>query len=559
LVADSRPLAGKLPSTHSALGAERSNVSGETFSSKKPDARPFMSRGVAIYFGVLFVLTLIALIPGTITIGLLLFIGPGLTLIVSGTLLYYSIAVLPAYFIHRLFRRRLLAAAVAAVSLAAAAVLPHYIDGYLLGRLVAGDHSDPPTSFQPRSFELPYPESDNYWTNWRRPESHLRTPPPSCADLCQQLLFKGYVDQVFVGGDASQDPLASGTIVITGGRVYHITGKGNHVIRPSELSHDSSVQEIPIGRVLNPTAFFKPKWRRFRLQQREACPDTLSLIEGEFVRQVVGGRCLLEDTVDSSDADAVLSVAKSGQGDPRQNSELSRIQTGPTTVTITERRDHRTIPVEVKTTLVAHYATMPFYFSPIRCGGSNIPDLCLVVATDPFPESFADPFAMIGRRYGWAIAPTPWLAHRSVSVADDERTLVGAILQQDYGADGYIPMTPSRLVASFVNARLKSGELNGDDIELIRALLKQRAFAVSIESNLPPSTYQALKPLLPEMFERIAYRADGQSEIVQSLDVILDHFAAEDTDPYSLALCRDHNNADLRVCYKREFRNAHQN
>jgi hypothetical protein len=315
----------------------------------------------------------------------------------------------------------------------------------------------------------------------------------------------------------------------------------------------------PVATAPKPAEIFKRTWRRFRLQRREACPDTFSLIEGEFVHEVVGGRCLVEDTVDSADADVGLSIAETRRQDPRQNVALSRIQTGPTTVTITERHDHRAIPVEVKTTLVAHYATMPFYFGTIRCGGSNIPNLCLVVATDPFPSSFADPFEMIGRRYGWAIAPIPWLAQRSVPVADDERTLVGAILQQDYGANGYIPMTPSRLVASFVDARLKSGELNEDDIALIRTLLKQRAFAVSIESNLSPSTYQELKPLLPEMFERIAYRADGQSDIVQSLNVILGHFSAEDTDPYSLALCGERKNADLRVCYRREFRNSHKN
>ncbi len=519
-----------------------------------------MSRGVAIYFVVLFVLTLIAFLPGAVTIGLLLFIGPGLTLIASVTLLYYSVAVLPAYFIHRFSRQRLLAAAVAAICLAAAAVLPHTIDGYLLGRLVAADHSDPPTSLQPRSIELPYPEADNYWTNWRRPESHLITPPPPCTDLCQQLLFKGDVDQVFVGGDASQDPLADGSIVVTGMKVYHLTGHERRVIHPAELSHDRSAQEIPVQRLLNPAAFFKPKWRRFRLQQRDTCPDTMSLIAGEFVQQVVGGRCLVEDTVDSPATDVVLSISKPPrQGDPGQYPALNRIQAGPETVTITERHDHRAIPVEVKTTLVAHYTTLPFYFGTVRCGGSNIPNLCLVVATDPFPESHADPFAMIGRRYGWAIAPTPWLAHRSVPVTDDERTLVWAILKQDYGAGGYIPMTQSRLVASFVNARLESAELNGDDIELIRALLKQRAFAVAIETKLPPSAYQALKPLLPEMFERIAYRADGQSDIVQSLNVILDHFSAEDTDPYSLVLCRERKNGDLRVCYKREFRNAPKN
>jgi hypothetical protein len=139
-----------------------------------------------------------------------------------------------------------------------------------------------------------------------------------------------------------------------------------------------------------------------------------------------------------------------------------------------------------------------------------------------------------------------------------------AILKQDYGAGGYIPTAPSMLVASFVNARLESEELNQDDIELIRVLLKQRAFAAAIDSNLPPSTCQAaLKPLLPDMFERIADRAHGQDAIVGSLIAILGRFPAEDTDPYWLAVCRDRR--DLWVCRKREMhrarkiRSGHQN
>jgi hypothetical protein len=61
------------------------------------------------------------------------------------------------------------------------------------------------------------------------------------------------------------------------------------------------------------------------------------------------------------------------------------------------------------------------------------------------------------------------------------------------------------------------------------------------------------------MFERIADRLDGQNEMVQSLNVMLDHFPAEDTDPYAPALCQEAKNGDLRVCYKRESRNAHKN
>jgi hypothetical protein len=510
-----------------------------------------MSRGLAIYFGILFVLTLISLSSDAITIGLLLFMLPGLILIASSTLLYYSIAVLPAYLIDRFFAKRLLAIVVAAIGVAAAALLPHYVDGYLLGGLVAADHSDPPPSFRPRSFELPYPKLGNYWTNWRRPESRRSPPPAPCTDLCQQLLFKGNVDQVVIRDNP--DPLSDGTLVI-------------RQIRAFRLGGDGLVQDIhPSATAPNPADVFKRKWRRFRLEQRVACPDTLSLIEGEFVREVLGGRCLVEDTVDSADPDVVLSITEPRrENHPGDNAELRRIQTGPTTVTITQRRDERAIPVEVKTTLVAHDATIPFHFTAERCGNGFIPPYCLVVATDPFWRSFADPYEMIARRYGFAIARTPFSTRFAVPVSDDDRSTVVAILKQDYGAGGYIPTAPSMLVASFVNARLESEELNQDDIELIRVLLKQRAFAAAIDSSLPPSTYQAaLKPLLSDMFERIADRAHGQDPIVGSLIAILGRFPAEDTDPYWLDVCRDR--GDLWVCRKRErhrarkIRNGHKN
>lgn len=42
--------------------------------------------------------------------------------------------------------------------------------------------------------------------------------------------------------------------------------------------------------------------------------------------------------------------------------------------------------------------------------------------------------------------------------------------------------------------------------------------------------------------------------MVQSLNVMLEHYPAEDTNPYSSALCQDSKNARLRVCYQREFR-----
>jgi hypothetical protein len=521
-------------------------ASNEIAAMDRPGSRPFVSRGVAIYFGVLFVLTFIAFLRDSITIAMFMFIVPAFILMASPTLLYYSTAALPAYFVNRYSGNRVLAVTIAVASLTCAAVLPHYIGWYLLERLVVSGHSDSPYSLPPRSFELPFPEADNYWTNWRRPESHLRPAPPPCTDLCQQLLFRGHAEAVFIRGDLGQDPMAAGKMVITGGKAYRLTGGG-------------SVQEIPARRTLNSAEFFKPKWRRFRLEQRETCPDTMSLIEGQFVRDVVGGRCLVEDTVDRADADVILSISKSPPIPvPRREGPsiaLQSIQSGPMTVAIKERRDQQILATEVKTALEGHYAPLPFYFGVKFSGlSSNI-----VVATDRFSSSVADPFEMIRRRYGLPIDPIPSATRLSIPVSDDDRSAVKTILGQDYGQGGYVPVTSSRLVTSFVNSRLKSGQLNEDDLAIVRALLKQHAFTGPIEPGVPPSTYQALKPLLPDIFERIADRSDGQNEMVQSLNVMLDQFSVEDTDPYSLALCREKKNGDLRVCYKREFRNTHKN
>jgi hypothetical protein len=398
-----------------------SNVSDQTPPLEHRTARPLMSRGVTIYFIALFVLTNIAFIRDAITWGVLLFVLPGLILIASVTLLVYSIVLLPAYFINRHFGKRLIAGVVAVFSVAAVALLPHYIDSYMLGRLVASDFSDPPVSFQPRSFELPYLDGDIYWTNWHG--QPLIRPPPPCADLCQQLLFKGDIDQVFVFGDASEDPLTNGSIVFAGGKAFFIPSGSKQTFRPVDLSSDKSVQEIPVERAQNPAQFFKPKWRRFRLQRQETCPATLSIITAKFAQEVAAGRCLIEDIVDSADADIVLAISKAPppvRRDPRHDTDpcysltYRGIQNGPTTVTLAERREGKLVPVETKTTLVAQYLAIPFYFG-VRPFGGEIPSLCLGVATDPFPRSYADPFEMISRRYGLPIARTPGSGQPSMS------------------------------------------------------------------------------------------------------------------------------------------------
>jgi hypothetical protein len=241
---------------------------------------------------------------------------------------------------------------------------------------------------------LPYQSEDISWTRGRG--QGLTWPVPPCAELCQQLLFNGDVDQVFVYGDWSQDPFTGGSTVFVGGKAYLLPA-GKRSFRPFDLSHDSSAKEIPVERAEYPIQ----KWRRFRLQQQAECPATLSI-----VKHPLDGRCLMEETVDRADADVVVSVSQSTRTkhrwtDPCDNIPYIGVQDGPTTVTISERHDGKLLAVEARTTLEALYAALPFHFSAKKSGMLGE---CLGIAADILPPSHADLFEMISRRYGLPIS-----------------------------------------------------------------------------------------------------------------------------------------------------------
>jgi hypothetical protein len=513
--------------------------------------RPLLPRGLIIYFSVLAALTFIAFMRDAITYGTLMFVVPGLALLAAPTLLYYSLAALPGYVVHRVWHHRSLALATAAACIATAAVLPHYASLFLLELLVASDRSEPP-AVQPRSFALPLPEAAGYWTNPRQPERRLTYPPAPCADLCQQLLFRAHVTEVGISGDSGDDPLAAGA-VITGARRLNLSGGKDG--KPVTVH----VQDLPVESPEKQREFFRPKWRRFRIEQRDNCPETWSLIEGQFIREVLAGRCLIEDTVDHFDADVSVSIATTSAKSEPQRDEASidwrDINKGPTTITIVERRDNQAVATENRTALEASYARMPFYFGLKSDGGLG---LNLSVAKQPFPPQSADPFEMLHRRYGLSIAPTPLQSRFTVSFSSktdaSDRSAVMAMLDHSYGPGEFMTMTPSRLVAGYVNERLTRAQLDADDLALIRAMLKQHAFTATIETKLRPSILQDLKALLPDMFERVADLSDGRNGIVESLNVILDHFSVEETEPFAAAVCQAKENAYLRVCYRRKNR-----
>jgi hypothetical protein len=422
---------------------------------------------------------------------------------------------------------------------------------------VAPDHSDPPI-VRLNSIALPFPDAANYWTDARQPERRLTYPPAPCADLCQQLLFKAHVAEVVILGNSGNDPLAAGTAIIAGARTLHISGGRDG--KPVTVRVDN----FPVQSPEKQREFFRPKWRRFRIEQRETCPETWSLIEGEFIRDVLAGHCLIEDTVGDAIADVNVSVAAAPSAPVYRHDEASiswrEIIKGPTTVTISERRDNQTVATERATALEANYARMPFYFGLKTDGdlGMN-----LMVPKQPFPSRSADLFEMLNRRYGLSIVPTSPQTRFAVPVSSstdaNDRNAVQAILSHDYGQGKLMPVTPSRLITSYVNERLTSAQFNEEDLTLIRALLKQHAFTVAIATNLRPSSFQVLKPLLPDMFERVSDLSDGRSGILESLNVILDRFPVEDTEPFAVSVCKVKENAYLRVCYRRDYRTNPKN
>lgn len=107
-------------------GDKRDDASGGVSPPPSRDDRSLVPGWLALYFSALITLTFVAAIPGTITIGFLIFFIPGFALLASPTLLYYSIAVLPSYFVYRLHWGPLLTSLVATVSVISAALLPHY-------------------------------------------------------------------------------------------------------------------------------------------------------------------------------------------------------------------------------------------------------------------------------------------------------------------------------------------------------------------------------------------------------------------------------------------------
>lgn len=500
-----------------------------------------------ILFIVLAALVFVSLLPGAVTIGTLLFVLPGLILLAASTALYYLLWLTLTTMIYRRAYARCgskrTAFAAGAAALVCATALPHLWGGLYLGWQATSDFSSAAVSVKPKSVELPYA-----WARWDRPIRRVTNNHPRgqslCGDFCQQLLFKGYVEEVFIPNNSQ--PRIVGTIVIRPSSAIRIKPNGSAERLPA-LSNTPYTQ-----RIMQPAN--RQVWR-FHLETRDACPDTLSYIQSEFVRDVISGRCLIEELVDDTKADVVLDVNGSdethydvGNCHNRLSDlfEPVAIQRGPSTITISERRGDALVAVERKRTLKALYAPWPFYFGVHSDGRSDLADLCPAAATVAV-EMRGDPFEMMSRRYQFDLRETPRNARFDDSLTEADRATVEAIVLRDYGSDGFMPETQANFVASFLMARLRKAPPSDSDIDLIKLVLKQPSFELSIFDYVLPATYDRLKPLLPDIFERLSRKHSPPDDMEASLDRILGHYPAEVLEPYAPP-CFAQYKGDIPIC-----------
>ena len=145
------------------------------------------------YFGILIVLVLLSQIPLLVIMGLFLFIVPGLVLILSNTVLLYSVLLLPLYAVRHSLRRHPFVALSALVPLAAVAILLPQYSQLRLDKFVATQTSEDFDRRKPITVKtLALGTNLHSWSSHR---SNART---VCPEICQRLLFNREVEKIIM-------------------------------------------------------------------------------------------------------------------------------------------------------------------------------------------------------------------------------------------------------------------------------------------------------------------------------------------------------------------------
>ena len=426
-------------------------------------------------------LAALSLIPDLITMGLFLFILPGLILLASETALIYLLALVPAHFLYRLTGRRsgVVAAGLAWVLLVALApgLIGRWEFDAFVQATLATDFAHP-TAIQPRSYELPLE-----WGGTRAPNDIVRNywpgshePRPACAELCQALLFNADAEAVFIA---------------IGGNWVGFEPK-----RVREMIY----------------------WR-FRLDRREECPDTVSKPRPQFLARIAGGECLIEERVEKADPDVVLKAHRSDSLIENRSESVFAphsayrpwlLNGDVTTIEVRERIGAALQTVERRTGYSALGAPMPFYIGLQNLNLSVYPQ----VATVPLASRSADANEILERRYGLrlkAAASPPKL-----TLGDVNRAVLMRILGRSYGPSEILSQADSGFVKNSLEQIGAQDTLSAEDVAVLRAAIRQNALTgyiapgpIARHSDVAKSLhYPTWAPVGPSLGDRSHYKGN---------------------------------------------------
>ena len=366
------------------------------------------------YFGILVVLSALSLSPEIVMLGFMLFLVPGLILMAAPTLLLYSTLLLPLYlsFKHPQYRIPLIVAGLVlplGVALLPGVLARQLHDGYFR-RVLAADFSKPST-IHPRTYRIPASLSG------------VEGRQSLCWMFCQQLLFDGGVEAVFVT--------------------------------------------------------FYGEWR-FRIAKAGPCLETLSSPARQYQPRVLRGECLVEERVSSAEPDVEV-LSSDRKSDPAKrapdwnerssDSSLWAVSGNVSTIEIKERHSGNLESVErVTSGLSGYVAPLPYFFGIEPMGGRQHKVAFISRRSiEAVPAS-----VLLAKRYGLGMTANPKALSPPLSDAETI-AIYKEIVNRRFAPQAVISKSESEFIDTVFQKFNRQPSLTPEVIELLRATIRQRA------------------------------------------------------------------------------------
>jgi hypothetical protein len=208
----------------------------------------------------------------------------------------------------------------------------------------------------------------------------------------------------------------------------------------------------------------------------------------------------------------------------------------PYSLLVSERKDGEFELVERKSALKGKVAPTPFYLGLLTCpSGSDIPDLRAGSPTVSVQERVADPVEILNRRYGFSLddkLKPPAIRNDEIDYAyrQGDEQIVAKVLAKDYQPDEFIPETQAIFVADYLRYKLQETSLTADDLALVKTALHQRAFTLSLRTEVARvrnKNYDQLEAITPDMAYRMTHKESREDDLAQSLDVLINMYPAD--------------------------------